>query len=184
MRTRAFAVLLAAFLLSCIGGSATAGHWGHWNDNEPSYHRGYAFIQDQTPAAYPVYTAAIDWDSAPKLDLVWRSGANGCGHCVPFVATAVGGAGCTGTVGETYNLATNGVHITNADVRVDSACSGQAYGARLELVCHEMGHAIGILDRAASAASCMRGTGLGGQPDGSAADFTELNSDGMYGHDS
>ena len=181
MRMRILVVVVSAFLLSFVGGSAMASTWGHWNDKEPTYPRGYVFIQDQTPAAWPVYTAAIDWDQAPKLDLVWRSGANGCGHCVPFTAPALGGAGCQG--GFTDNLGLNGVHITSAHSKVDSGCAGFTYNNRLELVCHEMGHAIGLNDRGAAAASCMRTeTPLGNQIDGSAADFTNLNT--AYGHDS
>lgn len=185
MRVKIFAVLVASFLLSFIGGSAMADTWGHWNDNEPSYPRGYAFIQDQTPAAWPVYTAAIAWDSAPKLDLVWRSGPGSCGHCVPFTAGPVGATGCAGVLGQTYNRTLNGVHITSASAMVDSACAGISANGRREIVCHEMGHTIGLLDRGASASSCMR-TGYSGlpgaQPDGSSLDFTQLNTE--YGHDS
>lgn len=185
MRAKSLAVLLAAFLLSFIGGSALAVDppWGHWPDKEPNYPRGYAFIEDQTPAAWPVYTAAVAWDQAPKLDLVWESGSNTCGHCVPFTASAMGAAGCTGTVGETYNRSLSGVHITSASVRVDSGCTTATYNARLEIACHEMGHAIGLMDRDPGASSCMRtGTGAGGQTAGSAPDFTLLAQ--QYGHDS
>lgn len=183
MRIRVVAVLTSAFMFAFIGGSAVAGTWAHWGDNEPGFPRGYAYVQDLTGSAWPVYTAAISWDQAPKLDLVYRTGANGCAHCFDFDAIAMGGAGCSPVAGETWPGQTGGHINNNTWSHVDSGCASATYNARLELVCHEMGHAIGLLDRVASAASCMRtNTGLGGQVDGSAADFTDLNT--AYSHDS
>lgn len=161
---------------------------GHWDDKEPNYPRGYAFIQDQTPAAWPVYTAAVSWDGAPKLDLVWESGSNTCGHCVPFTAVPMGAAGCSGDIGLTYNMAlfTGTPHIARASTKVDSGCAGQTYNFRRELVCHEMGHAIGLGHRPAGAGSCMRDgnafSTMGGQVVGADPDFTLLNQ--QYGHGS
>ena len=82
---------------TCRSGAVILSSFGHWDDNEPGFPRGYAYIHDMTPAAWPVFTAAIDWDQAPKLDLVYRSGGSSCtsSHCVPFRAVALGGAGCS-----------------------------------------------------------------------------------------
>jgi hypothetical protein len=180
---RSLATLIAAFLFSFIGGTAVAGTYAHWSDNEPNFPRGYAYIQDQTPSQWPVLTAAVNWDQAPKLDLVYLSGSCGAGNrCIPIIANGIGPNGCAGTVGIT-SPTTSGVHLTSASSRVDEDCSGLGAAARRELVCHEMGHAIGLTDRGAGAASCMRtATGLGGQVAGSPADFTDLNT--AYSHDS
>ncbi len=169
---------------TCRSGAVILSSFGHWDDNEPGFPRGYAYIHDMTPAAWPVFTAAIDWDQAPKLDLVYRSGGSSCtsSHCVPFRAVALGGAGCSASPGVT-NLTLSGVHITSANSRVDSGCAGRPYNNRLELVCHEMGHAIGLDDRGAGAASCMRtNVPLGNQTDGDGTDFADLSA--AYGHDS
>lgn len=181
MTSRFLAVLMAVFAFMFASSTAMAGTYSHWDDNEPGYPRGHAFIQDETGSAWPVYTAAIDWDQASKLDLVYRSGAGTCGHCVPFRAIALGDAGCSASPGST--LVSYGTHISSATSRVDSGCAGRTYNNRLELVCHEMGHAIGLTDRGATAASCMRtNTPLGNEIDGSSADFTDL--DHAYSHDS
>lgn len=181
---RILATLTAAFLLAFTGSSALAATFGHWDDNEPGFPRGYAYIHDKTPSVWPVYSAAIDWDKAPKLDLVYRSGGSNCtsSHCVPFSAVALGGSGCSATAGTTsYSL--SGVHITSANSKVDSGCASKSANNRRELVCHEMGHSIGLLDRGSSSSSCMRtGVALGNAIVGSSADFTDLNA--AYGHDS
>jgi hypothetical protein len=184
--TRGISILLAVFVLTFTGSAALASTSGHWSDNEPNFPRGYAYTHDQTPAAWPVYTAAISWDQAPKLDLVYRAASTACAgsRCVPFIATPIGAAGCpasdtTGLTGRNFN----GVHITSAISYVDSACASRTYNNRLELVCREMGHAIGLDDRGAGAVSCMRSNvDLGNQIDGSAADFNDL--DVAYSHDS
>lgn len=179
---RILATLTAAFLLSFISGSAVASTYSHWGDNEPGFPRGYAYIQDQTPANWPVYTAAINWDQASKLDLVYQAGTGSCpSHCVPFVANAVGQAGCAGLLGVT--TANAGTHIQSASVRVDSACAGQSYNGRLQIVCHEMGHAVGLNDRQASP-SCMSTniSTLGDKPHPVEADWNDLWA--AYGHDS
>lgn len=183
---RAISVLLAAFLLAFTGSAAIASTYAHWDDNEPNFPRGYAYVHDQTPAAWPVYTAAIAWDQGPKLDLVYRSGGTNCAgsRCVPFKATPIGYAGCPAydVFGQTGHN-DNGTHISSAASFVDSGCAGRPYNNRLELVCHEMGHSIGLNDRGAGAASCMRaGVDLGNQIDGSDADRKDLNI--AYGHDS
>lgn len=178
---RALATLAATFVLSFTGAAASASTYAHWDDNEPQYPRGYAFIQDMTPAEFPVYTAAIKWDQAVRLDLVYRSGGGSCGHCVPFAANLVGGAGCSGNVGVT-SAGTVGVHLANVSSRVDSACASRTYNNRLELVCHEMGHAIGLNDRSAGSTSCMRTeVPLGNATDPSENDYTDLSN--AYGHD-
>lgn len=181
-RIRIFAVLAAVFAFMFTGSVAVASSFGHWDDNEPGYPRGYAFIKDTSAAAWPVYTAAISWDQAAKLDLIYQTGAGGCGHCVPFESVAMGGAGCSPVAGET-SFGLSGVHLVNVSSRVDSGCAGLSYNNRLELVCHEMGHAIGLNDRGAGAASCMRtGVPLGNEVDGSDADFADLFN--AYSHDS
>src|SRR5205085_4953075 len=93
----AWALLVVAF----SSGAASATTHGHWNDLETEFPRGYAYIQDLTPAAWPVYTAAIDWDRASKLDLVYRSGANGCVHCIPFDDVPIDEPGCSARSGVT-----------------------------------------------------------------------------------
>jgi len=184
------AVLVAVFV-----GSATAaaladkpiiqsGHRLHWGDNEPNYPRGYVYWLDQTGAAFPVYSSAIEWDKAGKLDAVYTTSSGSCpaSHCAS-VLNAPLEAGCSPPYGLTdIPWSGPGHFTTGVRIRIDTQCSSRNAADRRELVCHEMGHSIGIDDRAASSTSCMRTGNMVGRQLPIDDDYDTLRI--SYSHDS
>jgi hypothetical protein len=147
---------------------AWANHWEltesglpvHWSDSDPSYPRGYVYWVDNTGAEWPVYSSAVEWDKAGRLDAVYTSSEAACpntGHCVSVIETPLGVAGCTGLLGQTDQVfyTTSGHLHTNTLVRVDSQCSGAASGKRRTITCHEMGHSIGVDEQLVHTDTCM-----------------------------
>ena len=183
---RALVIACLAFAFGFAGvGAASADIQAHWADNDPTYPHGYAFIHDETGAWAPVYTAAIGWDTETRLDLTYTSGSCTSNHCVPFTERHMGVSGCDaskGTVGlTTWNSSTVGHLLYGTHSELDSDCSSRGYSARLELVCHEMGHTLSLDERGSGALSCMRdGVDLGTQTHGDASDFADLHA--AYNH--
>jgi hypothetical protein len=152
----------------------------HWRDNDPGFPRGYMYWQDTTGAAWPVFSSAIEWDRASRLDAVYTSGSCSNSHCVT-VRTSALAAGCSAPYGVTaIPSGPEGHFTTDVNVQLDAQCSSRNAADRRELVCHELGHSIGLDDRAASAVTCMRtGNMIGRQvPDGH--DFEALAN--SYNH--
>jgi hypothetical protein len=128
----------------------------HWRDNDPGFPRGYVYWQDQTGAAFPVFSSAIEWDRASRLDAVYTSGSCTSSHCVTVREAALN-PGCSPPFGITAIPSGPAGHFTtNVNVRVDAQCAGRNAADRRELVCHELGHSIGLDDRPMSARTCMR----------------------------
>jgi hypothetical protein len=141
----------------------------HWADNDPSFPRGYVYWQDQTGAEWPVYSSAIEWDKASRLDAVYTSGSCTSSHCVTVREVSFNNVGCAPPYGETSVPTTTAGHFTtDTEVRIDAQCDNRNAADRRELVCHEMGHSIGLGERASSSATCMRTGNMVGRtlPDG------------------
>jgi hypothetical protein len=173
---------------------AWADHWHnlpsgaplHWSDNDPSYPRGYIYWVDNTGAEWPVYSSAVEWDKAGRLDAVYTSSEAACpntGHCVSVNETALGAAGCTGALGSTtpviYAGASAHLH-TDTVVEVDSECSGAAAGKRRTIACHEMGHSIGLYEDFARTNTCMAAPYQGVQQLPNEHDYNAIAS--QYNH--
>lgn len=176
----AIALLLTASAASASHALVSGGVQIHWQDGG-SADRAYVYWSDQTGAEWPVYTEALAWDQASSLDAIYRSSSQSCtsGHCVDVQEAPY--ANCDNILGQsTFNHYSSG-HLTSGNwSRVDQDCGSKPYNARRELLCHEMGHSIGLADKSSTSSSCMR-TGL---PLGSAVqnshDYDELAI--IYGH--
>lgn len=160
----------------------------HWGDGSLS--REYVTIVDYTPSGWPVYAAAIKWDEAPRLDVVYQYGtcSGSYGHCigVRLISQSDYGYTCLESGGFAYVPAQSGSsHISDsAYIRFNSACGSSSFTNRdrRALACEEEGHIIGLgHDRAYTDVTCM-GSGRIDQLDETPRehDFTELHE--MYGH--
>lgn len=187
--TRPLLALGFSLVLVVAGaGAAYAGHALvqsdgdrlHWADNAPNYPRGYVYWKDETGSEWPVYTSAVKWDQASRLDAVYTTGSCTSSHCVT-VREANLGTGCSAPYGETdVPAGSRGHFTTNVEVRVDRQCDGRAASHRRELVCHELGHSIGLDDRASSVSSCMRTGNMNGSSAPTQHDYDTLHN--SYGH--
>lgn len=181
---RLVALILAAFTIIAVAStSAMAGHSlnYHWADADPSYPRGYVYWVDQTGPSWPVYSSAIDWDQETRLDAVYVSSAGACpSHCVS-VSEADLDAGCTGRLGVMSPAVNSDGHLNgNTTVQVDRQCSSRNAADRRELVCHELGHSLGLDDRASTAVTCMRQGNMIGRQFPDQHDYDVLHS--KYNH--
>lgn len=165
-RLVAIGSVLVALLL-VVPQLASANHWKkssvgadvHWADKEPTHPRGYVYWADRTGAEWPVYSAAVEWDRASKLDAVYISGSQTCPstpHCVSVVETSINDA-CSPKAGQTdWSYYTASGHLeTKTLVRVNSHCSNASYGMRRTITCHELGHSIGMNEQTSDTSSCM-----------------------------
>ncbi|WP_154402578.1 hypothetical protein [Nocardioides speluncae] len=182
------ALLASVFLLAAVA-AANASHpmvqpdgdRMHWSDNDPSFPRGYVFWQDQTGAEWPVFSSAVQWDRASRLDAVYVTGSCTSNHCVT-VREADLDPGCTGRLGEVLHVTGPAGHYFSAtEVRIDAQCDARSAADRRELVCHELGHSTGLDDRPSNTNTCMRSGDMVGEqfPDGH--DFEVLLF--SYNHD-
>jgi hypothetical protein len=154
----------------------------HWRDNDPGFPRGYVYWHDKTGVEWPVFASAIKWDQETRLDAVYVSGSSSCtsSHCATVREAALS-AGCSPPFGETSGPTSGAGHFTTGvEVRIDAQCDSRNAADRRELVCHEMGHSIGLFERASSADTCMRTGNMIGKtlPDGH--DFETLHN--SYNH--
>lgn len=158
------ALLTAAFLASTsLSAVAThvwyndAGNRKHWSDNDPSFPRGYVYWFDNTGAEWPVYSSAIKWDEEPLLDGVYVTGSCSSSHCVTISEVDFDNTGCAPPYGRVSGPTTTAGHFTTDTwMRVDRQCDNRNAADRRELVCHEMGHTIGLYERPETANTCMR----------------------------
>lgn len=160
MLRRIFAVCTVGFALVLsfqVAATGTHAMGYHWRDRDPAHPRGYVYWVDNTGAEWPVYSSAVTWDQAPGLDALYTtSGASCPSHCVPVNEHDLD-AGCTGRLGVFSPDVTASNHLTSDSwIRIDRQCDSRNYADRRELVCHEMGHSIGLDDRPETAPSCMR----------------------------
>lgn len=155
----------------------------HWRDNDPGFPRGYVYWHDQTGVEWPVFASAIEWDKETRLDAVYVSASSSCtsSHCVSVLEADLN-AGCSAPYGITDIPADSGGHFTtDVRVRIDRQCDSRNSADRRELVCHELGHTIGLGERASSANTCMRTGNMIGKTLPDAHDYDALHT--SYNHD-
>jgi hypothetical protein len=155
----------------------------HWADNDPGFPRGYVYWHDETGVEWPVFASAIEWDKATRLDAVWVSGSNSCSssHCVTVREVNFNNVGCSAPYGETDIPSFGSGHFTsNVEVRIDRQCDSRNAADRRELVCHELGHSIGLGERMFGADTCMRTGNMIGETLPDEHDFVALST--SYDH--
>lgn len=80
----ALAVLATAFLALAIGSASATNRLNpndHWSDG--SGNTAWVTLVDKTGPNWPVGAAAIEWDNAGRIDVIWRlDTCGGFGHCV------------------------------------------------------------------------------------------------------
>lgn len=108
-RSAVLGALISLFLVSALAAEVVyAGNrirdGRHWADGSLS--REFVTIVDNTGSAWPVYAAAIEWDKAPKLDVVYQYGSCGGspGNCIgvkvlPASEYPYGDGSCAGSGG-------------------------------------------------------------------------------------
>ncbi|MCX6394986.1 MAG: hypothetical protein NTV23_00690 [Propionibacteriales bacterium] len=193
MRRALGGLLLALAVVTLLAGGAWSNHWAstssgaplHWADNDPSHPRGYVYWVDNTGSEWPVYSSAIAWDQASRLDAVYVSSESACpntGHCVSVSETTIGDSACGPTLGQTNQVAyvATGHLTTSTWVHVDTACSDASAEKRRTIVCHELGHSIGLDEQTVGTSSCMRSPYIGPWTAPSAHDFDAIAS--TYSH--
>lgn len=192
MRRPTIALLLAVFLVFVAAGASLAGHYlynssgnkKHWSDNDPGFPRGYVYWHDKTGPSVPVYASAIEWDKVSRLDAVYVSSGSSCtsSHCVTVSEVDFNNTGCAAPFGEAYTPTNTAGHLTtDTYARVDRQCASRSYADRRELICHEMGHTIGLQHLAKTAQTCMRQGDMNGSSLPNGDDFSHLES--LYNHD-
>lgn len=180
---------LAGIALMFTAGSAMASHSMsdngatlHWQTNSGG--TAYVYWSDKTSASWPVYTEAVAWDQASGIDALYVSGSNSCtsGHCVVVNEAALSGNCTAGVVGQTTVAHYSSGHFTpGMTVHVANACTSQPYNGRRALLCHEMGHSIGLNDVASTSSSCMRTNAASlGSVIQNSHDYAQLGV--IYGH--
>ncbi len=140
----ASAVILAAIALLTGAGPATAAH------NDPGWKLpgGGIYVSDATGSRWPVGTAARTWSD--RTDVTLRYTTGGCRPGYPCVR-----------VREQRNCSADWVGRTSYGSRSvrrvalnNCGTGGYSDAERRSLVCHELGHALG-LDHRRSLGSCM-----------------------------
>lgn len=157
------AVLAFAAIVAPSGASNNLGvHWSDGNDN-----MAHVTLVDGTGPAWPVFAAAIEWDNAGRINVIYRSnGCGGNGHCVNVNAEEFQ-SGCHNLPAETI-IVTQGGGSNHLDgdtrVRLNNKCKNDAdHGQHSTqdlrvLTCHEEGHVLGLaheLDSSFANDTCM-----------------------------
>lgn len=185
--------LLSAFVLfACVGSEANASHrlpnHGHWDKFGTA--RAYVRYVDYSGSAWPVVAAFNSWNANPRLAMGYYTNPSSCGgHCVNTAAISpandplnVLGSNCSGVLGYTTTGSIGGRnHFTEAlRIRFNNSCNSVlTQSQRRTIVCHEMGHSVG-LDHQGVTSSCMYTGGyLSNTPN--AHDFSEIHNV-IYNH--
>lgn len=179
-------VALAAPLL--VTDSVAGNRLGrHWDDGSLS--REYVTLVDYTPSGWPVYAAAINWDAAPRLDVVYKYGtcSGSYGHCVDVRLISQSDYGDTCVQSGGFAYVPGSPHILDtAYIRLNTACGGSGFDNRdrQALACEEEGHILGLdHDFAYRSTTCM-GSGRIDTLDHTPRqhDFDELNAIYLHAH--
>jgi hypothetical protein len=135
-------------------------HWRDWDAG--GFPRGFMYWIDYTPAPWPVFASAIEFDRAPGIDAVYlpASRRDECvRHCVAVRAPDLG-ASCRSFPGRAFVPHRSNGHLRERTrVEVNERCEradGVSRADRRELVCHEMGHTIGLDATPPQRHTCMR----------------------------
>lgn len=190
MRRSTIASLLAVFLVFVAAGASVAGHYlytgsykKHWSDNDPGFPRGYVYWHDKTGAAMPVYASAIEWDKETRLDAVYVSAGSSCtsSHCATVSEVDFNNVGCSNPFGVAYTYTNSVGHFTtDVNVQLDRQCGSRSYADKRELICHELGHSIGLEHLSESALTCMRQGDMIGRSLPNQHDYDALHA--LYNH--
>ncbi len=141
---------LAPDLVSATNRISDGRHWGQGNLS-----REYVTIVDYTDSKWPVYAAAIKWDEAPKLDVVYQYGtcSGSYGHCIGVRVTPANEypyGGCLNSGGYAvvtpYSSTNNHIDPDRSYIRFNGDCGRDAFTNRdrRALACEEEGHIIGL----------------------------------------
>lgn len=170
-----------------------AGNNGHWkkigHDNKAHIH-----WVDDTGSAWPVRAGKNNWTAGVSaISLQYAANAGDCGHhCINVDSIDPGDAppnydfdnGCDGgnvavTVIPPLAGAPNNHYDEQLRIRFNADCRF-VYGpiGELTVVCHEMGHSVGLRHYSQSPGSCMRNGAFDPYPD--AHDFNVVDS--IYDH--
>ena len=130
---------------AALAAPAQADHrlhgWQHWSDGAGGG-PGYVTVADFTGSQWPVYAAAIEWDRAASLNMVYQyGGCGGFGHCIG-VRSYDFGQSCASFAGyfQPYRNS-NGTHFgDDSYVRFNTRCNGHADREQRVVTCHELGH--------------------------------------------
>ncbi|MDP9069269.1 MAG: hypothetical protein M3N53_13120 [Actinomycetota bacterium] len=125
-------------------------HWG-----QGSLSREFVTIVDNTDSKWPVYAAALKWDEAPKIDVVYKYGtcSGSYGHCVGvgvISASQYPYGGCLDSGGyavvSPYSSSNNHINPDESFIRFNGDCGRDAFTNRdrRALACEEEGHMIGL----------------------------------------
>lgn len=153
---------IAASSALLMPSAAVADHHrtGHWNRNYPTVTAvAQVYFEDFTGSAWPVYSSVLAWDDRPGYIRPYYKSAGTCNnsvvHCVPVRTQNIGSAYYGGVY--SYTLGTNG-HFKHGSASI-TYNTYYSYGDNLrrEIVCHEIGHAMGpIGDGTNYTGTCMK----------------------------
>jgi predicted Zn-dependent protease len=172
------AALLASMSLVLPNAGASHRFVGHWRTVATPFN--VRFIDSATSSWDGVMAAAAaDWSESNVLDAVIEPGNSSRSirrQCPPAdgaVRICNFGYGNTGWVGLTVAVVRNG-HFKKVAVKLNSTYLGQK---NRKVMCHEMGHGLGLGHRAETT-SCMKQGTASATPDGH--DYRMLKR--IYGH--
>jgi hypothetical protein len=165
LRRRTLVATLGTLVLvacAALAAPAQADHrlygWQHWSDGAGGG-PGYVTIADYTGSQWPVYSAAIEWDRAASLNMVYQSGGcGGYGHCIGVRAYEFSQS-CATYAGyfQAYGNS-NGTHYGDSSyVRFNTRCNDRADREQRVITCHELGHvsSLGEENEAFEGQTCM-----------------------------
>lgn len=177
----AFAVFAAVVVSSLFGYGSTST--AHAAVNFISWPKDIIYVYDTTSAikksdgspVWPVYAAAERWDNGNPVDFIYTTKGCRSGYqCVTVrqVELAPPAAGKTAT-------GFSGSNITSSKVTLDTTFGRtNTYDKRRNVVCHELGHSLGLKHRT-STTSCLTSY-VSNQRYPDATDTKALNT--MYGY--
>lgn len=136
------------------------GNLLHWRDDDSAgFPRGFLYWVDRTGPRWPVFSSAIEWDRAPRVDAVYRTSCPGR-HCVGVSTADLGQCRTVPRLlGRTFTPSFAGGHLRGSTrVQFNGNCGDQLNRAQRRMVaCHELGHSLGLAHYVFSAPStCMR----------------------------
>jgi hypothetical protein len=174
------AVALAAFPVAVSASHSGTYHWAR--SSNPFTVR----LGDNVSATWDpnLLVAASDWSASSVLDTVVVAGGTRPRTCAP---TAGRVEICSSTYGTTGWLAllqvwVSGGHLTQATIKLNDTYIGSPpYNTstfRQYILCHHIGHALGLDDQEPPLGSCMGGSQVNEHPN--AHDYEELED--IYAH--
>ncbi len=163
--------------------TSPGGNPAHWSDRNGAI--AYVYIVDRTGPSWPVFAAAVHWNTNGENVITYQSPGSCDFHCVDVRVVDDLGP-CSGPVfvrGEFKDHYSGFGHLTSdSRVKFNVNCSGYNSSQKGELTCHEVGHAVGIIGHRGG--GCMReGDNFcndGCTQSGTTHDFSMFSQ--IYGH--